>query len=207
MADATANGGAIPLVRAFDPDDLPPLRVDAPVVLVHGGPSAGAVDGRTIVQLVAARHLGVDPADIEIDRADRGKPRLGGAPSPFAFNLSDADDHVAAAFGLGLEIGVDIERADRRTVEPERFARRVLSVAEQAAIEGLEGDALDRALIRMWTRKEAVLKAAGHGLRRELADIDTVADVVMLDGSPWNCWTTNWRDLVVSVAWGQLPTR
>ncbi|HQF94815.1 MAG TPA: 4'-phosphopantetheinyl transferase superfamily protein, partial [Microthrixaceae bacterium] len=105
------------------------------------------------------------------------------------------------------EIGVDIERADRRTVEPERFARRVLSVAERAAIEGLGGDALDRALIRMWTRKEAVLKAAGHGLRRELADIDTVADVVMLDGSPWNCWTTNWRDLVMSVAWGQLPTR
>lgn len=207
MAAATTNGGAIPVVRAFDPDDLPPLRVDAPVVLVHGGPSAGAVDGRTIVQLVAARHLGVHPADIEIDRADRGKPRLGGTPSPFAFNLSDADDHVAAAFGLGLEIGVDIERADRRTVEPERFARRVLSVAERAAIEGLEGDALDRALIRMWTRKEAVLKAAGHGLRRELADIDTVADVVMLDGSPWNCWTTNWRDLVVSVAWGQLPTR
>ena len=206
MADATANGGAIPVVRAFDPDDLPPLRVDAPVVLVHGGPSAGAVYGRTIVQLVAARHLGVDPAVIEIDRADRGKPRLGGAPSPFAFNLSDADDHVAAAFGLGLEIGVDIERADRRTVEPERFARRVLSVAERAAIEGLGGDALDRALIRMWTRKEAVLKAAGHGLRRELADIDTVADVVMLDGSPWNCWTTNWRDRGVG-RWGQLPTR
>ncbi|HQF95022.1 MAG TPA: hypothetical protein PLS46_12725, partial [Microthrixaceae bacterium] len=120
MADATANGGAIPVVRAFDPDHLPPLRVDAPVVLVHGGPSAGAHDGHRIVQLVAARHLGVDPADIEIDRADRGKPRLGGAPSPFAFNLSDADDHVAAAFGLGFEIGVDIERADRRTVEPER---------------------------------------------------------------------------------------
>ena len=55
MAAATANGGAIPVVRAFDPDHLPPLRVDAPVVLVHGGPSAGAHDGHRIVQLVAAR--------------------------------------------------------------------------------------------------------------------------------------------------------
>ena len=181
------------LTKPFSPRELV-ARVRA--VLRRAEPQPAPADEAPLVVL-----------DIEIDRADRGKPRLGGAPSPFAFNLSDADDHVAAAFGLGFEIGVDIERADRRTVEPERFARRVLSVAEQSAIEGLDDDALDRALIRMWTRKEAVLKAAGHGLRRELADVDTVADVVMLDGNPWSCWTTNWRDLVVSVAWGQSPTR
>ena len=96
---------------------------------------------------------------------------------------------------------VDVFRRVRSPVSSE-----AARVTEQLALTGLDGAAFDHALIRAWTRKEAVLKAAGHGLRRELAEIDTVPDVVRLDGEPWNCWTTDWDDLVLSVAWGQSPT-
>ena len=173
------------------------------MAVLHDRSSSGSLTGRDIVRAVAAYHFGVEPADVELGTDDRGKPRLVGAPTPFAFNLSDADDHIAVAFALGCEVGVDIERADRRTTEPLRFARRVLSDAERSALDGLDDDAFQRGLIRCWTRKEAVLKASGHGLRRELGGIDTSGDVVALDGDTYRVRTVDRDGFVVSVAWTQ----
>lgn len=195
-----------PIVGHYRPGDRVELG-DVPLVLIHTTSVSPETDGRAIARAVVAAHHGAAPADVVIERDGSGKPQVMAPPTDVRINLSDADGHIAVAFGVGIDVGVDIERADRRTVEPQRFARRVLSAAEHTSLHGLEGPAFDHGLIRAWTRKEAVLKAAGHGLRRELAEIDTVPDIVLLDDEPWHCWTTDWDDLVLSIAWAQSATR
>jgi len=156
--------------------------------------------GREIVRLVVAHHEGVDPDDVVVEGEPGVKPRLA-AGSALTFNVSDADGRVAVAFGHGFDVGVDIEARARATTDPRRLARRIMAPDEHADVADLDDDAVAEALLRAWTRKEAVLKADGRGLRRDLRAFDARPDIVELDGRRWHCRTSAWEGLVLSVAW------
>lgn len=83
---------------------------------------------------------------------EHGRPQT---PGRFA-SVSHTDDLVVVAVS-DLPVGVDAERADA-SVPPE-FARDAAG----------------------WTRIEAVLKAAGHGLRRDPGDVSVSGDAASLD--------------------------
>lgn len=68
---------------------------------------------------------------------------------------------VAAVTNLG-EVGVDVE--ELVSADFDGFNSVTLDDVEAAHLEGLDGDALLAARARMWARKEAILKATGHGL-------------------------------------------
>jgi 4'-phosphopantetheinyl transferase len=106
-------------------------------------------------------YAGVDRPP-EIVRTERGKPY---APSldGIDFNLSHARNHVLLAFARRQPLGVDIERIDRR-IEIEDLARRFFSAAEADALEALPVPVRAAAFVRLWTCKEAVLKALGLGI-------------------------------------------
>lgn len=87
-----------------------------------------------------------------------GKPYLEGRP--IDFNLSHTRGGVTVLLGRG-ELGVDVERADRR-VDVERVGVRSFTHAELRWVRS--GDPNER-FIRMWTLKEAYMKARGLGLR------------------------------------------
>lgn len=150
---------------------------------------------------MVARLLGVATAEITLDRRDDGKPVLAGPHAATGVAFSHTDDRLAVAVWPGGDVGVDIERVDRRLADPRRLARRVLHPHELATLDDLAELAFEGAVIRYWTRKEAVLKASGRGLRGSLAEIDAGDDVVIADGVAWNCRTVGLDDLVVSVAW------
>lgn len=109
------------------------------------------------LRLILGRVLGRHPADIIFRRNEWGRPQTQDGP---AFNLSHAGPHALIAVGRDRPIGVDIETPDRR-LSPEVFDA-VASIAErrEAAALGVEPD--DR--LRLWVRKEAILKAFGLGL-------------------------------------------
>jgi 4'-phosphopantetheinyl transferase len=98
----------------------------------------------------------------EIARSERGKPY---APSlaGIDFNLSHARDHVVIAIAHNQPLGVDLERVDRR-IEIEGLARRYFSNTEADALEALPAELRLPAFLRLWTCKEAVLKALGAGI-------------------------------------------
>ncbi|MEV0589382.1 4'-phosphopantetheinyl transferase superfamily protein [Nonomuraea sp. NPDC050310] len=130
----------------------------------------------TLVRLVLGELLGRDPAALAFDRTCRlcggphGKPRLTGPEGPrLDFSLSHSGGEVIAAFCSGAEVGVDIEQVGRR-LDVRTVAPTVLSETELSELTRLGWGAGD--FLTWWTRKEAVLKATGHGLAVELAAVE-----------------------------------
>jgi 4'-phosphopantetheinyl transferase len=90
-------------------------------------------------------------------RGSHGKPQL--AVAPPHFNLSRREGVAAIALSATHEVGVDVETL--RPIEDARaLAALHFSAAERAAA-AVQGDA---AFLRVWTRKEACMKATGLGL-------------------------------------------
>src|SRR6185295_15890681 len=98
-------------------------------------------------------------------RGAGGKPELAheGGPAALRFNLSHGGDLALIALARGRELGVDIEPL-RALSDEARLARRVLSPREADAFAALPPDERAAALLRCWTRKEALLKANGCGI-------------------------------------------
>ena len=105
-----------------------------------------------LARLLLAAATGRNAAGLTFWRRPGGKPFLADA-GPLDFNLSHGGDWVAVALSSSGRIGVDVE-ADR----PERFweeiAASFLAPGEAAGAVGF---------LRIWTAKEAALKAQGAG--------------------------------------------
>ena len=121
--------------------------------------------GYALHRLVLGKVLGCDPVDAPIGRDASGCPRLHG--ERMFTSLSHADRCVALAVTATGPVGVDIEPSARASVMPE-IASRVCHPADAAALAALVGSAWSAALLALWVRKEAFLKAAGVGLQRDM---------------------------------------
>lgn len=113
-----------------------------------------------------AAYLATDPATLTVEPDPMGKPRL--RDGSLSFSGSESGGKALFAVARSGELGVDIER-----IRPERadlrFAERYFHPLETAAIAKLQGDDRVRAFFATWTRKEALVKAVGTGLRIPLA--------------------------------------
>ncbi len=121
----------------------------------------------------AVANAGYCYEDMEYAVSDTGKPYF--KNSSLFFNTADTKNYVAAAV-FDADIGIDIEEITRKA-DTKRLADRFFSAAEQ---EYVRTHADKRyAFFRIWTRKEALLKADGIGIRLELASFDTTPDTVV----------------------------
>jgi 4'-phosphopantetheinyl transferase len=73
---------------------------------------------------------------------------------------------------------VDIESSNRASVMPE-LAERVCHPHEMAELRLLAEPARSEALLALWVRKEAYLKAAGIGLQREMGTFAAPRDALL----------------------------
>ncbi len=125
---------------------------------------------------ILGRYLGMAAEHLRIVANAFGKPELAGVPDKLQFNLS----HTATVGLLAVSrnvVGVDVEqmRPMEKAVAETHFSERELGDLAQ-----LEGDAWLSGFYRCWTRKEAILKAEGAGVRDTLRDFD----VTLLPGVP-----------------------
>ncbi|GGH17779.1 hypothetical protein GCM10007036_19490 [Alsobacter metallidurans] len=132
--------------------------------LTHPRTAETFVAGRSLLRAALAAVLGEAPETIGLTLGRHDKPALE-APGDLAFNLTHSDEHVALALTRGAEIGLDIEP----TAPPEReaVAEVVMTPEELAAFRAVPGPERDKAFLSLWTRKEAILKAAGSGFSVE----------------------------------------
>lgn len=117
---------------------------------------------RSLVRGVLAERLDVPPSDVVVSRTPTGKPVLTGA---LHFNVTHSGDLILMAVSERNPVGVDVER--RRPVpRVAELETRWLSEAERkdfATLRRLGVDASD-AFLRVWSLKEARLKALGVGI-------------------------------------------
>lgn len=113
-----------------------------------------------------AAYCGIAPTALRIEPDAMGKPRLEGGAC--AFNGSESGGTALFAVARTGELGIDVEtlRSERADL---RLARRYFHPEEVAKLEGLGVAARTRGFFSVWTRKEALVKAAGLGLRIPLA--------------------------------------
>lgn len=124
---------------------------------------------RGMLRKLLSLYLDTAADEIEFSYAEYGKPRLQDS-SALNFNLSHSRDMAAYVFSRDHEVGVDIEYM-RPQKDLAAMMGHVGSVQEQAELQGLsEADACG-AFYRLWTRKEAFIKACGRGLGMGLRSI------------------------------------
>lgn len=170
---------------------------------------------RLLLRLCASRVTARPPGELAIaqhcaacGRHGHGRPYLRDRPD-VGISLSHADGLVAAAAGPGA-VGIDVEPAGRSPGPAPVLARLLPDAVLRAAASRPDPD---RALLRQWVRREALLKA-GHR--------DDGTDPAARPGLPWVDgpgrhrsrrgglhvldWTDRRRSAVATVA-GAVPVR
>ncbi len=94
------------------------------------------------------------------------KPALAGHPG-LSFNTSHSAGTAVIAVAAGTDVGVDIERI-RPIDDAERLAADRFAASEADQLRSLPAEDREIGFLRLWTRKEAVVKALGLGLSMPL---------------------------------------
>lgn len=140
------------------------------------------------------------PEQLTFRYGRRGKPYLGaisavgGIESPstsLQFNVSHTQGIALIAVTPRVPLGVDIETV-RAKVTCDKLAERFFSPRESRAILALRGDAQREAFFRVWSRKEAFIKAVGEGVALGLDTFDVSHDVDRAELLAWRC-AGDWR--------------
>ena len=132
-----------------------------------------ALLSRLLVMSEITNRTGLPERKIRFTRGSFGKPYLKG--SDLHFSLSHTRGAICAAFSDGEEIGIDVERRDRRISEA--MYKRVLSEEERFHATS------DTDFIRFWVQKEAFLKRLGIGISRDLRGVNSLElpDTAVID--------------------------
>lgn len=113
-----------------------------------------------------ARRAGCAESDVVLDHDAKGAPRIVAPACDLHLSLAGRDDIVAAAIAED-RIGVDVETLAGSFETP----RNILHPGELVALEAADAGAHEM-LLRIWTAKEAYVKALGEGFAREPSGIE-----------------------------------
>ncbi len=127
---------------------------------------------RATLRNILARYLDLDARQVKFTYSDRGKPSL--IDNSIDFNLSHSQDLAVYGFTKNRNIGVDVEYL-RDMPDAENLAKRFFSTNEYQAIASLQPPERQKAFFKIWTAKEAYLKATGVGLAG-LDDVEIVCN-------------------------------
>jgi 4'-phosphopantetheinyl transferase len=125
------------------------------------------IAARAVLRSLVGRATENDPAAVEFEYGERGKPSVAGAPF---FNASDSGETVVVALASN-DIGVDVECL-RSVPNLDRLARRICTDFELEQMATIPDGDHDATLLRLWTFKEAALKAVGLGLPGGMRNVE-----------------------------------
>jgi phosphopantetheinyl transferase len=134
------------------------------------------LDRQAWLREVIARCAGCPTADVSIAFGPFGKPHCAGptAARGWQFSLSSSGDLVALAVTTG-PVGVDVEQC--RPHDVDAIGQAWFSPHEQRWLDDVPDADRQSAFLRIWCRKEAVVKATGVGIDGGFADFSVVPRV------------------------------
>lgn len=122
--------------------------------------------------------------DVEWSYNEHGKPYIQGGPY---FSISHCKQGIAVAID-DQPIGIDIETIRHAN---EDLIERTMNEEERVGMD-------DRQFTRLWTQKEAVVKAQGVGIQ-SFEQLQTI-----LDNGQWTLDTFEKEKYIYSIAYGKL---
>ncbi|XP_058771249.1 uncharacterized protein LOC131644707 [Vicia villosa] len=148
-----------------------------------------ALLARALVRTTLARYqtnCHIDPKSLKFRKNNYGKPEVDWQYAddwnlpPLHFNISHTSSLIACGVTVGSPIGIDVEEKQRRLKNDIlAFARRYFSPHEVEMLAHIVDPELRRhEFIKLWTLKEAYVKALGRGF----------------SASPFNTFTIQLRD-------------
>lgn len=135
------------------------------------------IAARATLRRILSLYLACSPQHIRFAYSEHNKPYLCMPDTALQFNISHSDDMAAYAFTLHHAIGIDIEKI--QASYEERIATRYFSQQENIALTQLSAEEKSTGFYRLWSRKEAIIKAVGKGLAMPMASFSVAAKDVM----------------------------
>ncbi len=139
------------------------------------GHRARFVARRAFLRRVLAGYLAVTPRTIRYRTTGTGRPELD-PPSSLNFSTSHSEGLAVVAVAGQHLVGVDIERV-RPIWDGIDIARALFARREYEHLRATPDEERSVAFLRLWTRKEACVKALGLGLSVPLDTVDVLDDV------------------------------
>lgn len=129
--------------------------------------------GRGLLRCILGGYLRMEPSQIEFVYGQYGKPSLKSEmhDKVLGFNLSHSQDLALYAIGWNCKIGIDIEYVHPMP-DMDKFAEQFFSPRESALINSFSAKQKEEVFFKIWTCKEAFLKANGSGLRIPLNQVE-----------------------------------
>lgn len=122
---------------------------------------------------ILAAYVERDPADLRFGHERTGKPHV--TDTDVQHSLAHAGRLALLGVGRHGPLGVDVERV-RPLPAADALKRSCLTARERRQVDAA---GTDEALLRLWTRKEAVVKATGEGLSRSLDGFEVLAASIL----------------------------
>lgn len=156
----------------------------------------GDAHAETLARAWLAPQLDCAADAIPLQRDLHGRPRLGPPFDGRDVGWSHSGEGLLVACASGLVLGIDLER-ERPRPRAMELARRFFQ-PEEACWLGSQPDATarERAFLRLWCAKEAVLKAHGRGLAfglHRLGFTDGADGLQLVDCDPALGHPSDWR--------------
>lgn len=117
--------------------------------------------GRILTRMLSAHYLQRDIREINIEKGTYGKPFIiCNAGEKLHYNLSHSGEYVTLAFTFIGKVGVDIE--EEKELQDYKNIAKNFHEREYCKVNSLHE------FYKLWTSKEAYLKALGLGLQKSL---------------------------------------
>jgi 4'-phosphopantetheinyl transferase len=158
--------------------------------------------GRGQLRSILSHYTGNTPISLQFTYGPKGKPALAGSSAnsigtdpteSFAgggigysssrlerdsvralqFNMSHSHELALCAVSARREVGIDLEYV-RPLPEAVQLAKRFFSRAEHALIQSVPVEEQTHVFFRLWTAKEAYLKATGQGIGHPLDQVEII---------------------------------
>ena len=136
------------------------------------------ITSHAILHAILTKYLPETPLRFRYN--EYGKPHLA-CNFPLQFNLSNSHSMVIYAVARDQKVGIDVEYM-KRDIHIDGIAKRFFSPEESAALQKLPVEERLAGFYRLWTLKEAYIKAIGYGLSFPLNRFTTNIKVTCMDG-------------------------
>lgn len=146
---------------------------------VHSTPRRQFTLCRAVLREVICRKLNCRNDALSFAASKFGKPFacVGGTPANISFNVSHGGRHGLIAFAQWGQVGIDVEeRSTERDLDG--YIKTLFAPGERAELDRARGRKKVEMFYRLWTMKEALVKAAGDGLTLDPCDFEIPSNMI-----------------------------